>query len=149
MRAPLVTLLLASLPACAGAASSPSPAETPAAPSASATPSAAPPHGRLPPAVIQRIVRQDHGRLRQCYEASLASNPTLRGLVRVKFVIDRTGAVALAQSSGSTMPDATVVECALREFRSLKFPPPEGEAAVAVIYPIVFKPGDEADAGTN
>jgi TonB family protein len=149
VRAPFVTLLLASVPACAGAASSPSPLNAPAASSASATPAAAPRHGRLRPVLIQRIVRQDFGRLRHCYEAALGSNPSLRGQVRVRFVIDRTGAVADAVSAGSTMPDATVVQCALQEFRGLKFPPPEGEASVTVVYPIDFSPADATDAGAD
>jgi hypothetical protein len=37
--------------------------------------------GRLPPEVIQRIVRQNYGRLRLCYEAGLRSNPSLQGRV--------------------------------------------------------------------
>ena len=34
--------------------------------------------GRLPPEVIQRIVRQNFGRFRLCYENGLRSNPNLR-----------------------------------------------------------------------
>ena len=48
-------------------------------------------NGRLPPEVIQRIVRQNFGRFRLCYENGLRNNPNLQGRVTVKFVIDRSG----------------------------------------------------------
>jgi len=48
-------------------------------------------NGRLPPEVIQRIVRQNFGRFRLCYEDGLRKNPTLQGRVAIKFVIDRGG----------------------------------------------------------
>ena len=48
-------------------------------------------NGRLPPEVIQRIVRQNFGRFRLCYENGLRTNPNLSGRVAVKFVIDRFG----------------------------------------------------------
>ena len=38
--------------------------------------------GRLPPEVIQRIVRQNYGRFRMCYEQGLARNPNLEGRVQ-------------------------------------------------------------------
>ncbi|MEO8797655.1 MAG: hypothetical protein ABI551_07210, partial [Polyangiaceae bacterium] len=44
-------------------------------------------NGRIPQEVIQRIVRQNAGRYRACYESGLRSNPSLGGRVAVKFVI--------------------------------------------------------------
>ena len=98
-------------------------------------------NGRLPPEVIQRIVRQNFGRFRLCYEAGLRNNPTLQGRVAVKFVIDRKGAVALTADGGSDIPDGGVVSCVVRGFGNLSFPEPEG-GMVTVVYPIMFAPGD-------
>jgi hypothetical protein len=98
-------------------------------------------NGRLPPEVIQRIVRQNFGRFRLCYEAGLRNNPTLAGRVAVKFVIDRKGAVALTADGGSDIPDSSVVQCVVRGFGNLSFPEPEG-GMVTVVYPIMFAPGD-------
>ena len=95
--------------------------------------------GRLPPEVIQRIVRQNMGRYRACYEAGLRGNPSLTGHVRVKFVIDRTGAVASALDSGSDIPDQNVRSCVVRNFYSLAFPAPQG-GTVNVVYPILLLP---------
>ena len=98
-------------------------------------------NGRLPPEVIQRIVRQNFGRFRLCYEDGLRKNPTLQGRVAIKFVIDRSGAVSTAQDGGSDLPDAAVVSCVTRGFTNLSFPQPEG-GIVTVVYPIIFNPGD-------
>ena len=126
----------------------------PPQPSASATASAAP--GRipvitvdtstvmtgLPPVIIQRIIRQNAGRFRLCYEKGLQSDPNLTGKVSTKFTIDPQGNVSKSESAPTTtMTDATVVACVVRAFQSLVFPRPEG-GAVEVVYPLVFAPGD-------
>src|SRR5262249_1515154 len=56
--------------------------------------------GRVPPEVIQRIVRQSYGRFRACYETALRRRPGLQGRVAIRFVIDRTGAVPQASDAG-------------------------------------------------
>ncbi len=99
-------------------------------------------NGRLPAEVIQRIVRQNFGRFRLCYENGLRTNPNLAGRVSVKFVIDRSGSVAKAEDGGSEIPDPAVVSCVARGFGNLSFPQPEG-GVVTVVYPIIFNPGDD------
>ncbi len=96
--------------------------------------------GRLPPEVIQRIVRQNFGRFRLCYENGLRNNPNLQGRVGVRFVIGRDGAVSNVGNGGSDMPDGGVVSCVVRAFYGLSFPQPEG-GIVTVTYPIMFSPG--------
>jgi hypothetical protein len=102
-------------------------------------------NGRLPPEVIQRIVRQNFGRFRLCYENGLRNNPNLQGKVSVKFTIDRSGAVSIAQDGGSDLPDQSVVSCVVRGFGNLSFPQPDG-GIVVVGYPIIFSPGDDSPA---
>ncbi|HVJ92076.1 MAG TPA: AgmX/PglI C-terminal domain-containing protein, partial [Labilithrix sp.] len=98
-------------------------------------------NGRIPPEVIQRIVRQNFGRFRLCYEAGLRDNPGLSGRVVTKFVIGRDGAVAQAQDAGSDLANQAVVSCVVRSFTSLSFPQPEGGIAT-VTYPIILNPGE-------
>jgi hypothetical protein len=98
-------------------------------------------NGRLPPEVIQRIVRQNYGRFRLCYENGLRNNPNLQGRVAVRFVIGRDGAVSNVSNGGSDLPDAGVVQCVIRAYYGLSFPQPEG-GIVTVVYPIMFSPGD-------
>ncbi len=102
-------------------------------------PSGASVSGRLPAEVIQRIVRQNFGRFRSCYEGGLRTNPNLQGRVAVAFTIGRDGSVAGAQNAGSDLPDAAVVSCVTGSFRGLSFPAPE-QGIVNVTYPISFTP---------
>ncbi len=96
--------------------------------------------GRLPPEVIQRIVRQNYGRFRMCYEQGLSRNPNLEGRVQVRFVIGRDGSVSNVQNGGSDLPDSAVVSCVISAYYGLSFPQPEG-GIVTVVYPIMFQPG--------
>lgn len=107
--------------------------------------------GRLPPEVIQRIVRASFGDLRKCYEDGLRRNPNLAGRIAVRFVIGWDGSVTEASEVGpqggspsspasTPMPDRAVVSCVLHEFTKINFPRPEG-GIVTVVYPIQFSPG--------
>lgn len=90
--------------------------------------------------MIQRIVRENFGRFRTCYEDGLRRNRDLQGKVTVKFMIDTTGKVAMTADGGSDLPDPNVVQCIVRRFGELSFPKPEG-GMVTVVYPIKFNPG--------
>lgn len=94
--------------------------------------------GRLPPEVVQRIVRQNFGRFRLCYETALRSDASMGGRVTVKFAIDRRGMVVGPADGGSDVPDKTMVACVVKAFANLAFPQPEG--TVEVSYPIIFSP---------
>ncbi len=96
--------------------------------------------GHLPSEVVQRIVRQNYGRFRMCYEQGLGRNPNLQGRVAVRFVIGRDGAVSRVQNAGSDMPDSGVVSCVVGAYYGLSFPAPEN-GIVTVSYPIMFSPG--------
>jgi hypothetical protein len=95
--------------------------------------------GRLPGDVIQRIVRQNFGRFRNCYEMGLRTNPNLEGRVTARFVIGRDGAVSNV-SAGGDLPDASVKSCVASAFYGLSFPAPDG-GVVTVSYPIMLTPG--------
>ncbi len=97
-------------------------------------------NGRLDPAVIQRIVRQNSGRFVGCYQDGLRTNPNLQGRVAVGFVIDRSGEVTLARDTGgSDLADPNVRACVVKAFYSLSFPEPHG-GTVTVTYPFSFSP---------
>jgi hypothetical protein len=98
-------------------------------------------NSRLPPDVVDGIVRTNFGRFRLCYEAGagLRVNPNLGGNIIVKFAIDRSGTVSAAQDGGSDLADQTVVSCVVRSFGNLSFPVPDG-GIVTVVYPVIFSP---------
>ena len=99
--------------------------------------------GRLPPAVIQKIVRENFPNYRHCYEDGLRRDLTLSGKIMVRFVIARDGSVRdVWQGDGSTMLDPEVTRCVVEAFKPLHFPAPEG-GIVTVVYPIMFTQGND------
>jgi hypothetical protein len=96
--------------------------------------------GHLAAELIQRVVRQNFGRFRQCYETGLRANPNLTGRVTTRFIIDREGAVMSASNGGSDLPDSKVVGCVVSAFYGVSFPAPK-DGVVRVNYPILFTPG--------
>ena len=104
--------------------------------------------GALPPEIIQRIVRQNLGRFRHCYENGLRNNPNLQGRVATFFQIRTDGNVGVVRNGGSDMPDGNVLQCILRAFPSLSFPQPEG-GTVNVVAPIYLSPGGGSEPDGN
>ncbi len=96
--------------------------------------------GRLPPEVIQRVVRDHYDRFKTCYAAGLGRDAKLRGRVSVRFVIERDGSVKDAKDANSDMPDKEVIQCIVNEFTKFSFPKPDG-GIVTVVYPIMLSPG--------
>ena len=96
--------------------------------------------GRLPPETIQRVVRQNFGRFRLCYEKDLKEQPSVFMRVTVSFTIGRDGSVSRARGSGEGGAPASTANCVAEAFRAIAFPQPEG-GVVNVTYPIVFTPG--------
>jgi hypothetical protein len=97
---------------------------------------------KLPPEVIQYIVRGNYEEFRECYEEGVRHNPALRGRVLMRFIIDPDGRVSKADEIGGAMPDREVVRCIVERYTQLCFPPPEGGGIITVTYPIVFAPRD-------
>lgn len=86
-------------------------------------------NGYLPPEVVDRIVVQNRGRFDQCFEEGRERDPSLTGVVDVKLIIGRDGAVARTFDGGSTLPDGAVVACVARAMLGLSFPQPDGGIA--------------------
>lgn len=97
--------------------------------------------GRLEPAVIQRVVRENYAKFRHCFEQGLGRNANLRGRISMRFVIGRDGTVLTARAEpGSDLPDPEAIRCSLDALKTIVFPKPEG-GIVTVVYPILFEPG--------
>ena len=96
--------------------------------------------GRLPPEIITRIVRQNFGRFRLCYEQGLARDITLAGKVVLRFGIARDGSLShVSSTAGSDLPDAAVVRCVASGLNGVSFPQPES-GVVSVVFPLWFEP---------
>jgi hypothetical protein len=92
------------------------------------------------PEVIRDVVREHFETFRACYEQGLRKRKDLQGRIVVKFIIDRRGGVVSVSDYRSSMPDRDVVQCIIRGYSTLVFPPTECDGTIGVIYPIQFDP---------
>lgn len=136
------------LVACAATKTTESVAPTTAAPSTpAARASAGPGAGRLPPGVIQQIVRAAFPSFQQCFDDALKKDPSAHGKTATRFVIDGAGHVRLSSDLGSTgtLPPE-MGPCVASRFEALQFPSHQG-GDVTVVYPLKF--GNVPDADTS
>ncbi|WP_437775843.1 AgmX/PglI C-terminal domain-containing protein [Sorangium sp. So ce1097] len=128
----------------------------------------------IPPHVVRRVVHENFGAMRACYEKGLRKNPKLEGRIPVHLVVDGQGKVTYAgdadrppadapllialPSPGAAAPsspapplrDQAVVDCVLGVFRGLRFPAPADHKSVAtVVYPVVFGVDDNRPSATS
>lgn len=110
---------------------------------------------------VQEIVRENFGKLGDCYAKALVRQPKLAGTINVSLTIDDDGSVVSAKAPKSDAPpkpkpkpkrnrwrkpepveefitDTEVVTCVEGEFKILRFPP-TGRGLVTFVYPVVFR----------
>ncbi|MET0343453.1 MAG: AgmX/PglI C-terminal domain-containing protein [Polyangiales bacterium] len=101
------------------------------------TPGAPQVSGFLSAEQINRVVRANQAALRYCYETEVQRQRGLRGKVVLQWRVDRAGGVPDARVAQSTLKNANVEGCMLRQVRKWRFPKPDG-GEVAVVYPFLF-----------
>jgi TonB family protein len=97
-------------------------------------------HGGLSAEQIQRVVRAHMGAVRACYEIEAQRNPGLKGGVTVQWSIDPSGAVTNASVASSTLSNARVEGCLVRQVKNWKFPGAD-TATVVSGFPFKFAVG--------
>jgi hypothetical protein len=93
----------------------------------------------LTPAQIQRVVMSRFGAFRACYEAAASREPNLSGGVTVSFGITPGGDVSGVRIASSSLSNARVEGCILRQFGRLRFP--TADKGTNASWPFIFKPG--------
>lgn len=93
--------------------------------------------GYLSPEQILRVVRANMAAVRYCYENELSRQPSLRGRIEISWRVNREGRVATARVARSTMGNARVEGCIVRQVRNWRFPVPDG-GEVDVVFPFIF-----------
>lgn len=97
-------------------------------------------HGGLKGEAVEHIVQQNFGRFRLCYENGLRSDASLRGRVKIRIVIDPSGAVSDAKDDGSDLKNAGTVNCIVRGFKNLTFDEPGDGKEVSVVTTLLLAP---------
>lgn len=95
--------------------------------------------GSLDKNIIRRVIRENIGQIRYCYERELVRSPDLQGRVVVKFVIAATGRVSGAEVTETALRNRSVEYCIARKVRGWRFPSPRGGGIVVVNYPFIFR----------
>jgi hypothetical protein len=91
--------------------------------------------GRLPPAVVRAVMRDELGRFRQCYEALPQPRPVV--MSTLNFTIGAAGNVTAGQVDAEASP--VLGRCLERVMFTLQFPAPKA-GDVTVGYPMSFTP---------
>jgi hypothetical protein len=96
--------------------------------------------GGLSAEEINQKVKSKGGVFRACYQKELNRSPGIGGKLVIRFKIGGNGVVKdAAVAGGSTLANAGVSECVIRNVNSLKFRAVGGISNVT--YPFVFSPG--------
>jgi hypothetical protein len=82
------------------------------------------------------VVVAHSGALQACYEIEAQKDPSLRGGVTAAWTIDASGGVTSANLAGSTIHNARVEGCVLRQVRTWHFPASDGTSQAT--FPFVF-----------
>ena len=89
---------------------------------------------------IREGVRERIGEIRECYNATLASDPDAQGRVVIDFTIGPKGTVTQAAVGSSDMGEVAAPACMRDAIQGWVFPAPSG-GSVKVSYPFVLEPG--------
>jgi hypothetical protein len=92
--------------------------------------------------IISKVVFLSVPAIRQCYQAQLLKEPSLRGELTIHFTIMPSGSVGLAMLDGDGLSPA-VDTCVTRLFALMKFPAVNGAGKIEVYFPFSFEPPKE------
>lgn len=96
--------------------------------------------GFLSPEQIMRVVRRNQAAVRYCYENELQRQPSLHGRIEIAWRVARNGTVSSARVGSTTMRNARVEGCIVRQVRRWRFDEPDG-GEVDVNFPFIFGTG--------
>ena len=96
--------------------------------------------GSLSKEQIMKVVKAHMAGVKYCYEKELQHKTSLAGGVDIFWVILPDGTVQRASVKGSTMGDAAVEGCILRQVKQWQFPKAPAQTIVGR-YPFIFKGG--------
>jgi hypothetical protein len=95
--------------------------------------------GTISGAAVRSQIHADLPRVQACYEAALNGSSDGSGRVVVRFVIDRSGRVAVANISSNSFAAPDVGCCIVKRVVQWQFPKPAAADFVVVEYPFVVR----------
>lgn len=95
------------------------------------------PDDEVDPAMIGEAVRKRSARFQHCFQTARERNPSLSGLIEVRFLINSDGSVGQAMAAETDLP-SQVATCVVDVFYDLQLPAQQN--AVIAQYPMYFQP---------
>ncbi len=95
----------------------------------------------LEPSRIKATVQARMARFQGCYQREFMRNPSLKGRVVVRFIIEEDGSVSNARLRETTMNNTVVEQCLVDEVARLQFEKPQAGKVVPVSFPFNFTGG--------
>ncbi len=95
-------------------------------------------NGFLSKEQIERVVRANQAAIKYCFEVEMQRQPKLEGAVHVNWRIDLAGHVSVVRVAKSTLDNARVEGCMVRQIKRWVFPKPDG-GEVEVTYPFLLR----------
>ena len=96
--------------------------------------------GSLSKEQINKVVRAHLAGVKYCYEKELQHKASLSGGIDIFWVIQPDGTVSKANVKNTTMGDAAVEGCIVRQVKQWQFPKAPAQTIVGR-YPFIFKGG--------
>lgn len=96
--------------------------------------------GSLSKEQINKVVMAHKSGVKYCYEKELQHKPNLSGNVDVSWTIQPDGTVSKASVKNSSVGDAAVEGCIIRQIKQWQFPKAPAQTIVGR-YPFIFKGG--------
>ncbi|HXU01795.1 MAG TPA: AgmX/PglI C-terminal domain-containing protein, partial [Polyangia bacterium] len=97
-------------------------------------------NGSLSMEQILKVVRAHKAGIQYCFEKELQHKPNLGGGIDMTWTIQPDGTVSKANVKNTTMGDAAVEGCIIRQIKQWQFPKAAAQTGVAR-FPFVFKGG--------
>lgn len=95
--------------------------------------------GSLDRELVRRVIQENKGQIRACFESLLNRYPELGGTVQTQFTIGPNGQVLESRVTQTSTGSKELDLCVASRVRLWQFPKPKGGGMVVVSYPFLFK----------
>ncbi|OHE57318.1 MAG: hypothetical protein A2Z47_03005 [Thermodesulfovibrio sp. RBG_19FT_COMBO_42_12] len=89
---------------------------------------------------VKEVIKSHRGSIDFAYRKALRSDPTLKGIISIEFILAPDGTIISARVVSSTVGDPAFEEDVLKRVKTWKFPAYPDSGNTIVTYPIEFSP---------
>ncbi len=95
--------------------------------------------GGLSKSQVYNVIKAYRRAIRTCFESALMLRNDLNGTLRLRFVINLSGAVNEVKIVNTDMKSNILESCVIQVIKQMEFPESPNQLATTVIYPFVFR----------